>query len=136
MHLEILTPSSTILQKDLTSVNLPGLEGEFTVLEHHSPICSSLKDGIVKILGKSQIAQKFFVKNALAFVDNDKVVISCDYVFELNAFLSEEYVSQQIAECVNNLDKKGKDTVFHRHWHNMLECFKVIESYCKQNKKT
>ncbi len=49
MKLEIVAPSGKIYEGEVKEVTLPGSEGEFGVLEGHSPLVSTLKAGVVEI---------------------------------------------------------------------------------------
>ncbi len=49
MTLEIVSPEATLFKGDVTSVTLPGVDGSFQLLDHHAPIVSILKEGVVKI---------------------------------------------------------------------------------------
>jgi F-type H+-transporting ATPase subunit epsilon len=49
MKLEIIAPSGKIYEGEVKEVTLPGSEGEFGVLEGHSPLVSTLKAGVVEI---------------------------------------------------------------------------------------
>ena len=51
MHLEIVTPEATLFKGEVTSVAVPGVNGEFEMLNNHAPIVSLLKEGNVKIYG-------------------------------------------------------------------------------------
>lgn len=44
MKLDILTPEKKVFSGEVESVTLPGTLGMFTVLEHHAPMISSLRD--------------------------------------------------------------------------------------------
>ncbi len=48
MRLEIITPEAVIYKGDATSVQFPGLDGSFEVLNNHAPIISGLKEGTIK----------------------------------------------------------------------------------------
>ena len=53
MHLEIITPDSTIYQGDnVHLVQLPGIDGSFEVMDRHAPLISVLKKGSIKVLTK------------------------------------------------------------------------------------
>jgi F-type H+-transporting ATPase subunit epsilon len=58
MNLIILTPDKEIFQGKVTSVNLPGLNGRFEVLDDHAPIVAALGTGEVrfKLAGGEQRA--------------------------------------------------------------------------------
>ncbi len=49
MHLEIVSPEATLFSSEVDSVVVPGVNGEFEMLNNHAPIVSLLKEGIVKI---------------------------------------------------------------------------------------
>lgn len=49
MKITILTPDQQIYQGPATSVKVPGVSGEFEVLENHAPIVSALGKGKVRI---------------------------------------------------------------------------------------
>jgi F-type H+-transporting ATPase subunit epsilon len=53
MYLEIVSPEATLFNGEVTSVAVPGVNGEFEMLNNHASIVSLLKDGIVKIHTKS-----------------------------------------------------------------------------------
>ncbi|HRP53538.1 MAG TPA: F0F1 ATP synthase subunit epsilon [Fluviicola sp.] len=48
MQLEIITPETLIFKGEAKSVQLPGLDGSFQVLNNHAPIISGLKNGTIK----------------------------------------------------------------------------------------
>lgn len=48
MYLEIITPETKIFAGEAESVQLPGLDGSFQVLNNHAPIISGLTSGTVK----------------------------------------------------------------------------------------
>jgi F-type H+-transporting ATPase subunit epsilon len=51
MFLEIVSPEATLFSGDVSSVTLPGSEGEFQILENHAAIVSTLIKGYVRIEG-------------------------------------------------------------------------------------
>ena len=51
MHLEIVSPEATLFSGEVTSIAVPGVNGEFEMLKDHAPIVSLLKAGHVKIYG-------------------------------------------------------------------------------------
>ena len=51
MFLEIVSPEKTLFTGDVSSVQLPGSEGSFQILNNHAPIVSTLKKGEIKLRG-------------------------------------------------------------------------------------
>jgi len=58
MYLEIVTPEATLFSGEVTSVAVPGVKGEFEMLNNHAPIVSLLKEGHVKIFGDVEIDEE------------------------------------------------------------------------------
>ena len=67
MYLEIVTPEATLLSAEVNSVSVPGINGEFQMLNNHAPIVSLLGPGQVKIYGDvsldKDVANKFSNEN-------------------------------------------------------------------------
>ena len=68
MYLEIVSPEATLFKGDVDSVSVPGVNGEFEMLNNHAAVVSTLKDGFVKIRGavdlNEETASKFEKKEA------------------------------------------------------------------------
>jgi F-type H+-transporting ATPase subunit epsilon len=45
LHFELVTPERLVRSEDVHMVVVPGTEGDFGVLEGHSPMMSTLRDG-------------------------------------------------------------------------------------------
>ncbi len=59
MFLEIVTPEASIFQGDVESVIVPGVVGEFQILNNHAPIVSLLKEGKVRIRGSFTLDEAY-----------------------------------------------------------------------------
>ena len=63
MFLEIVTPEATLFSGEVDSIAVPGVNGEFQMLNDHAPVVSILKAGNVKIYGNvtlhKDVADKF-----------------------------------------------------------------------------
>ncbi|MGV7106650.1 F0F1 ATP synthase subunit epsilon [Flavobacterium sp. U410] len=61
MILEIVSPEATLFKGEVTAVAVPGVNGEFQMLNNHAPIVSLLTKGNVKINAQNFKIQKEFV---------------------------------------------------------------------------
>ncbi|WP_418497541.1 F0F1 ATP synthase subunit epsilon [Flagellimonas sp.] len=59
MYLEIVSPEATLFAGEVTSVTVPGINGEFQMLENHAPIVSLLQEGKVKVKGNIVVDETF-----------------------------------------------------------------------------
>ncbi len=50
MRISVLTPDRQIFEGNITSVRLPGTDGQFQVLENHAPIVAGLSGGRVELV--------------------------------------------------------------------------------------
>ncbi len=49
MYLEIVSPEALLFSSEIVSVSVPGINGEFQMLDNHAPVVSVLGKGTVKI---------------------------------------------------------------------------------------
>jgi len=49
LHLKIITPRKVVIDRQVDSVSVPSVNGELTILPHHTNLFSLLKEGIIKI---------------------------------------------------------------------------------------
>ena len=58
MHLEIITPEEVLISQDeVTDVKVPGVQGEFQLLDHHASIVSVLQEGNIIFNDKVQLPE-------------------------------------------------------------------------------
>jgi len=55
MILEIVTPEQTLYSGTVESVSVPGVSGQFQMLDNHAPVVSLLVKGAVKIFGNVEL---------------------------------------------------------------------------------
>lgn len=71
MHVTIITPERTILDAEVGVLSVPGVNGEFQMLENHASVISLLTQGKIKIKGfKTKKPQESFfeeIDGGLAF---------------------------------------------------------------------
>lgn len=73
MKLEILSAKETVVDCDVTSVILPGLEGSFGVMPNHTPFLSILHKGHVKYYTPEE--NSVCIIGGIVEVTGDKVCI-------------------------------------------------------------
>ncbi len=53
MKVEIVSPQQKLLDTEAQLVAVPGINGEFEMLDHHAPIIALLEKGTVRVQGKN-----------------------------------------------------------------------------------
>ncbi|MEZ4874387.1 MAG: F0F1 ATP synthase subunit epsilon [Flavobacteriaceae bacterium] len=59
MYLEIVTPEASLVSGEVESVTVPGVDGEFQLLNNHAAVVSLLAEGSVKFKGNPTFAEGF-----------------------------------------------------------------------------
>jgi F-type H+-transporting ATPase subunit epsilon len=89
MKIQILTPEEIIFDGEVSSITVPGLLGEFQMLENHASIVSTLESGTIKLENVSSSSnynklmndgkyKTFTIKSGLLEFNNNKGIILCD----------------------------------------------------------
>ncbi len=55
MYIEIVSPEAILFSSEVSSIYVPGVNGEFEMLNNHAPIVSILKSGIVEVKAEGTI---------------------------------------------------------------------------------
>lgn len=58
MKLEIVSPEATLFTGEVTMVTVPGIDGEFQILNNHASIVSILKQGSIKVVADNIVIAK------------------------------------------------------------------------------
>ena len=74
MYLEIVSPEATLFSGEVQQVALPGVQGEFEMLNNHAPLVSLLKAGTVKITGNIELDEA--VEDKFNKVDKNTTLLS------------------------------------------------------------
>ncbi len=74
-RLEIFTPNGEIYHGSALSVVLPGEEGEFGVLAHHSSLTTLLTSGVVDVEKEDKSVESIVINWGVVQVDEEKVII-------------------------------------------------------------
>ncbi|MDD7915085.1 FoF1 ATP synthase subunit delta/epsilon [Polaribacter ponticola] len=76
MYLEIVTPEAILFSSEVDAITVPGINGDFQMLNNHAPVVSILKEGQVKIHIHSQehIELNDLNGKLVPHIDDDKIL--------------------------------------------------------------
>ena len=78
MQLEIITAESQLYSGEVTSVKLPGMDGEFEILNNHAPVISTLDKGIIRVIDNNNKTENFEVNGGVIEMQNNKIIVLVD----------------------------------------------------------
>jgi F-type H+-transporting ATPase subunit epsilon len=87
---ELVSPERILLSADAEQVELPGADGDFTVLPGHAPVVATLRPGTIHSRTKDD-KKAIFVKGGFVEVRPDSVVVLAE-----QAFIASEVDIRQI----------------------------------------
>ena len=94
-QLEIVTPEKTIFTGEASQLTVPAVTGQITILSHHLPLFTPLKNGVVKYTASGRENQLEIGKGMLE-VQKDKVILlvespqSADKIAQKDALKAQE----------------------------------------------
>lgn len=78
MTLKIISPQEVLFDGEVTSVTLPGTEGEFTVLHNHAALLATLTAGSIRFKDAAGTESSLNTGAGVADIDNNVVTV-CIY---------------------------------------------------------
>jgi F-type H+-transporting ATPase subunit epsilon len=68
LHLRIVTPDRTIVDRKVAGVRFQGVDGGYGILPNHAPLMTALRPGVLTIQSQGKAGEKFFVRGGFAEV--------------------------------------------------------------------
>lgn len=75
MLLEIITPESKVYEGEVKSVQFPGTDGSFEILNQHAPIISSLTKGSIRVIDQKDQTSNFDINGGVIEMQNNKIIV-------------------------------------------------------------
>ena len=111
LHFELVSPARLLFSGDVTSVIIPGTEGEMTILPQHAPVLSTLRPGIVTVAKDGGAQEKIFVRGGFAEVNAKGLTVLAETAIpmaELDAGVMSAQIKTAEEEVAAAKDDEGK----------------------------
>ena len=93
LHFELVSPEKLLFSGDVDQVDVPGVEGDFGVLEGHAPLVATLRPGILTVHGSGG-ATRIVVLGGFAEVSEQGLTIVADLADTVGDFDKAVLTSQ------------------------------------------
>lgn len=74
LHFELVSPERKLVSTAATQVQIPGAAGDFTAMPKHAPFLTTLRPGVVKVVGEKGV-EEFVVTGGFAEVSPTSATI-------------------------------------------------------------
>tara|TARA_B110000977_G_C11061353_1_gene486096 strand:+ start:140 stop:376 length:237 start_codon:yes stop_codon:yes gene_type:complete len=78
MLVDIITPDQELFSGDILSIELPGSNGSFEILNNHAPIIATLSGGKITIALENGKKESFEVNGGVVETQNNKIIVLVD----------------------------------------------------------
>ncbi len=75
MKVRIARVGESLFEGDALSLNLPGSEGDMTILPGHAPLIATLRAGTVRVVDAAKEHKEFEIKKGLVEISNSEVIV-------------------------------------------------------------
>ena len=106
LHLKLVTPERVLFQEEASSVTLPTVEGEITILPKHADLVAALKPGVAKLVRPNGEIEDIAVSGGFIQVSADNITVLAD-----TAERGEELTLGAITEAQNRARKLMAEAV-------------------------
>jgi F-type H+-transporting ATPase subunit epsilon len=110
LHFELVSPARLLFSGDVASVQIPGSEGEMTIMAKHAPLLATLKPGVVVVAKDGGTTEKIFVRGGFAEVNAAGLTVLAETAIPLSD-LDAAAIAAQIKNAEDDVaDAKSDET--------------------------
>ena len=121
LHVQLVMPQEKLLDDDFDIVSVPGIEGNFEILQDHSPFITQLRPGTIYVT-KDDHHESFAIHDGFVTVENNEVLIlseSCENKEDIDlerAIAAKERAEKRLLETdnTNNIDMRRAEEALKR----------------------
>ncbi len=103
LHFELVSPEKLVFSGEVEQVDVPGVEGDFGVLEGHAPFVTTLRPGILTVHGSGG-AQRIVVLGGFAEVSAEGLIVLADVAESLEG-IDRGMIAERIKEMESRIEK-------------------------------
>ncbi|MEL6112323.1 MAG: F0F1 ATP synthase subunit epsilon [Pseudomonadota bacterium] len=107
LHFSLVSPERELVSRDVSSVDIPGVEGWMGILPNHSPLMTVLAPGVV-ILKDDGAEDKIFVRGGFAEVTSAGLTVLAEEAIPV-AELDRAMIEQRIGNARDDVADAGED---------------------------
>ena len=95
LKFELVSPERLLMSEDVNQVTVPGSEGEFTVLVNHAPVLSTMRPGVLTVVGDGGKEDRIYVRGGFAEVNPEGLTVLAEEAIHMDD-LDRDTLAQQL----------------------------------------
>ena len=117
INFELVSPQKLVSSADVDMVIVPGVEGDFGALPHHSPMISVIRPGVIDVYNNDQVTDRIFVAGGFAEVTEERCTILAEEAYPLSDITADliDHRLQKAEQALKNAENDVEKANAHRH---------------------
>ncbi|WP_374300398.1 F0F1 ATP synthase subunit epsilon [Ferrovibrio sp.] len=108
VRFELVSPEKLLLALDAEMVVVPGEGGDFGVLPGHTPLISTIRNGVIEVTVDGRVAERIFVAGGFAEIANDKLTVLAEEAVPVKQ-LDRAKVEQMLKDAREDVEDAKDD---------------------------
>ena len=108
LQFDLVSPERKLASLEATSVQIPGMAGDFTAMPQHAPFLTTLRPGVVKVIAASETTE-FVVTGGFAEVTQTATTILAEYA-TLRSEVDAGIIGDILAQAESDLAEAPPET--------------------------
>ena len=113
---ELVSPERLVMTAEVEAVQVPGTDGDMTVMAHHAPLMTTLRPGVVTVTGGG--GRRIFVRGGFAEVGAEGLTILAEQAIPLEE-LDRSRIEAEIKDAEEDLADAETDAERTRAAHQL-----------------
>lgn len=103
MQFELVSPERSLASLDAVSVQVPGAEGDMTIMVDHAPIITTLRPGLLRV-ESGESTHEYVVTGGFAEINAQGVSVLAEQAV-LKSDMTQEKMDAMVGEAQGSLDR-------------------------------
>ncbi|MDN2567747.1 F0F1 ATP synthase subunit epsilon [Aquibium sp. A9E412] len=105
---ELVSPERLLVSEDVSSVVVPGTEGDMTVMAQHAPTMTSIKPGVVTVNAAGGGAERYVVFGGFADIQPESCTLLAESAMRVDD-IDRDDLTRRIQEAREDVSDAGDD---------------------------
>ncbi|HEY1708321.1 MAG TPA: F0F1 ATP synthase subunit epsilon [Rhizomicrobium sp.] len=110
---DLVSPERLLLSVEAQMVTIPGTDGYMGVLRGHEPVITTLRAGMIDVLGLDSSNSRYFIRGGFADVSADKVTVLAEEAIPMSE-MDIEILNQRIKDAEEDLAAAPNEVARHK----------------------
>jgi F-type H+-transporting ATPase subunit epsilon len=126
LQFDLVSPERKIMSEGVTMAVIPGTEGDFGVLAHHTPMVANVRTGVVEIYrdNMNDVSERIFIAGGVADVTGNQCTVLAEQAINVND-IDKADIDRQITEIESDLASIAND-IDKTRFHKKLDILRAV----------